>query len=114
MLTSAVPRFLVRDIQASAPWHRDGLGFGFDRFWGAPPVFVILWRDAVEINAQGVPPRACGRTAEMLRREPSQRGAAIRRGPERLTHDCVEIEVGYAPCFGATDPIGVCPCRCAG
>ena len=122
MLTSAVPVFLVRDVRASAAWYRDRLGFNFNRFWGEPPVFVILWRDAVEIMLkecpEGVRPHGQVtidmwdayvrvRDIEELQAELSRRGTAIRRGPERMIYDCIEVEVvdpdGYALCFGQCD-----------
>src|SRR4051812_20170362 len=61
LLTSA-PVLLARDVQASAHYWRDALGFKFDRFWGEPPNFVILGRDKlhvmlmqVEDGKRGVP-----------------------------------------------------------
>jgi hypothetical protein len=95
MLTSTVPIFLVSDVQASAARYRDCLGFNFNRIWGEPPVFVILWRDGVEIMLKQCPEGARPhgqvmdetwdayarvRDIEELRRELSRRGAAIRRG----------------------------------
>jgi len=122
MLTSAVPLFLVSDVQASATWYRDKLGFDFDRIWGEPPVFGILPRDAIELMLkecpEGVRPHGQVTTEtwdayvrvrdiEELRRELSQRGAAIQRGPERMIYHCVELEVvdpdGYALCFAQSD-----------
>lgn len=122
MLTSTVPVFLVRDVQTSAAWYRDNLGFRFERFWGEPPSFVILWRDAIEIMLRqcpdGVRPHgqvAAGmwdayvrvRDLEQLREALRERGVGMRRGPERMFYDCVELEVadpdGYALCFGQCD-----------
>ena len=45
-LTSSAPVLLVRDVVAAANHYRDAMGFSFDRFWGEPPSFVILNRDA--------------------------------------------------------------------
>jgi catechol 2,3-dioxygenase-like lactoylglutathione lyase family enzyme len=36
---------LVRDLPASAAYYRDALGFAFDRYWGEPPDFCMVWRD---------------------------------------------------------------------
>jgi catechol 2,3-dioxygenase-like lactoylglutathione lyase family enzyme len=122
MLMSTVPVLLVRDVQASAAWYHDKLGFNFNRFWGEPPGFVILWLDAIEIMLRqcpdGVRPHrevAPGmwdaylrvRDVEALRQELSEREVAIERGPERMSYGCTEIEVvdpdGYALCFGQCD-----------
>lgn len=122
MLTSSVPAFLVRDVQASAGWYRDRLGFEFERFWGDPPGFVIVRRDAVEIMLRqcpdGVPPHRLAapgmwdaylrvRDVGTLREELEAREVAIERGPERMFCDCTEMEVldpdGYALCLGQSD-----------
>lgn len=36
---------LVRDVQASADYFRDCCGFTYDKFWGDPPDFCMVWRD---------------------------------------------------------------------
>jgi catechol 2,3-dioxygenase-like lactoylglutathione lyase family enzyme len=43
------PIFLVKDVVKAAEYYRDVLGFRFDRYWGEPPCFCTVWRDAVEI-----------------------------------------------------------------
>jgi predicted enzyme related to lactoylglutathione lyase len=42
-VSSAV--LLVRDVVAAANHYRDALGFGYEKFYGEPPSFVILSRD---------------------------------------------------------------------
>jgi hypothetical protein len=44
-LTATAPVLLVTDVVASANYFRDSVGFGYDRFYGDPPGFVILHRD---------------------------------------------------------------------
>lgn len=44
-LTTSAPVLLVRDVKASADYFRDCCGFKYDRFWGDPPAFCMLWRD---------------------------------------------------------------------
>lgn len=44
-LTTSAPVLLVRDVKASADYFRDCCGFTYDRFWGDPPAFCMLWRD---------------------------------------------------------------------
>jgi catechol 2,3-dioxygenase-like lactoylglutathione lyase family enzyme len=48
-LTGAAPILLVTDVQASAHWYRDCLGFTYERFWGDPPGFCILHRDGFSL-----------------------------------------------------------------
>jgi catechol 2,3-dioxygenase-like lactoylglutathione lyase family enzyme len=44
-IKSGASVFLVKDVQASAAYFRDAVGFRFDRFWGDPPGFCMVWRD---------------------------------------------------------------------
>ena len=44
-LIGSAPILLVRDVVASANYYRDKVGFNYDRVWGEPPRFCILWRD---------------------------------------------------------------------
>ena len=43
------PYFLVDDVVATANYYRDKLGFGYERFWGDPPAFCMVWRNGVVI-----------------------------------------------------------------
>ncbi|HEY0592587.1 MAG TPA: VOC family protein [Thermoanaerobaculia bacterium] len=43
------PYFLVRDVVETANWYRDRLGFRYERFWGEPPRFCMVWRRGVVI-----------------------------------------------------------------
>ena len=43
------PLFLVPDVLKAAEYYRDVLGFSFDKPYGEPPCFVIVWRDCVDI-----------------------------------------------------------------
>jgi len=45
-LTGSAPILLVTDVARAAEFYCDSLGFGFDRYWGDPPGFCILERDA--------------------------------------------------------------------
>lgn len=49
-LTAIAPHFLVSDIQASADYYRDQLGFTYEWMWGEPPSFVMLTRDGLTIQ----------------------------------------------------------------
>ena len=44
-IISGASVFLVTDVVKSAAYYRDALGFRYDRFWGDPPDFCMLWRD---------------------------------------------------------------------
>lgn len=48
-LTASAPILLVKDVVQAANYYRDALGFSYDRFWGEPPVFVILKRDEMYV-----------------------------------------------------------------
>ena len=93
------PYFFVSDLVAAAEHYRDKLGFVFDRYWGDPPVFVMVRRDRVQLMLRGPnhggrpqPNRALDcdtwdaylyvRDADALHAELSRRGATILRPPE--------------------------------
>ncbi len=44
-LTTSAPVLLVRDVKASADYFRDCCGFKYDKLWGDPPGFCMVWRD---------------------------------------------------------------------
>jgi catechol 2,3-dioxygenase-like lactoylglutathione lyase family enzyme len=44
-IIGSAPILLVRDVVASANYYRDKVGFRYERFWGEPESFCILWRD---------------------------------------------------------------------
>ena len=44
-IVGSAPILLVKDVVASANYYRDQVGFNYERFWGEPPGFCILWRD---------------------------------------------------------------------
>ncbi len=48
-ITGSAPILLVRDVVASASYYRDKVGFNYDRFWGDPPGFCILYRDGFHL-----------------------------------------------------------------
>jgi hypothetical protein len=53
-LTASAPVLLVKDVVAAANHYRDALGFGYDRFYGEPPGFVILGRDGMYLMLKQV------------------------------------------------------------
>src|SRR5436190_6760088 len=54
-LTASAPVLLVRDVVKAANHYRDALDFSYDRFWGAPPSFVILRRDGMFLMLNQAP-----------------------------------------------------------
>lgn len=53
-LIASAAVLLVKDVVASANHYRDALGFGYERFYGEPPSFVILERDDMYVMLKGV------------------------------------------------------------
>jgi hypothetical protein len=114
--------FLVDDVVSSAEFYRDKLGFTFDRFWGEPPCFVMVRRDAVEFMLQGVGKPGLARPnrvaaegpcwdayvrvtrLDALFQEYQAKGVKIVREPEVAFYDMNEFEIedcnGYVLCFG--------------
>jgi catechol 2,3-dioxygenase-like lactoylglutathione lyase family enzyme len=45
-IIGSAPILLVADVVAAANYYRDKLGFTFDQFWGDPPNFCMVRRDA--------------------------------------------------------------------
>ena len=48
-IVGSAPVLLVKDVVASANYYRDKVGFCYERFWGEPPCFCILWRDSFNL-----------------------------------------------------------------
>jgi uncharacterized glyoxalase superfamily protein PhnB len=46
---SVAPYFIVDDVVATANFYRDKLGFQYERFWGEPPCFAMVYRSGVTI-----------------------------------------------------------------
>ena len=46
---SIAPYFIVDDVVATANYYRDRLGFKYERFWGEPPGFCMVYRKGVII-----------------------------------------------------------------
>jgi len=46
---NVAPFFVVDDVVATANYYRDKLGFRYERFWGVPPCFCMVWRNGITI-----------------------------------------------------------------
>jgi predicted enzyme related to lactoylglutathione lyase len=112
--------FLVEDVVKTAEYYRDVLGFSFERYWGEPPCFVILSRDAVEVFLSAGP-KGCMRpnrvahpeftwdayvrcrNVDALYQEFKTKGVKITREPEVAFYEMKEFEMqdcnGYTLCF---------------
>ena len=121
----AAPFLLVDDVFATAEYYRDRLGFHFDTFYGEPPEFVILKRNATRLMLRQAPQSARPAARPNVERhkhtfdvyiwvsdvdelatELKDRGADIVAGPENAEEGESRRELlardpnGYLICFG--------------
>lgn len=120
-LNGSAPVLLVSDVEASANYYRDQLGFHYAQLWGEPPNFCILWRDEhglmlnrVDSPAYIVPNNTVSEQlwevyfwvddAEAIHEELVERGATIEYPPTEKPYGCLELAVrdpdGYTIAFG--------------
>jgi len=121
---NAAPLFLVDDVVASADYYRDKLGFQYERFWGEPPCFCMVWRSGVTImlnqiaGASMQPNRKTDPhgevwdayiwvdNADRLHDEFKSKGVNIARAICDQEYGCRDFDVedcnGYRLCFGHT------------
>jgi len=120
---SIAPYFLVTDVVASANYYRNKLGFGYDRFWGEPAAFCMVYRNGVVImlsqpgDANVVNPNRLAEPegeawdayiwiddADALNAEFKSRGVTITRDVCDQPYGCRDFDVedcnGYRLCFG--------------
>lgn len=43
------PYFIVDDVVDTANYYRDKLGFKYERFWGDPPAFTMVYRSGITV-----------------------------------------------------------------
>ena len=116
------PYFIVDDVLQSAEFYRNKLGFNFDRIWGEPPQFTMVYRGQVVIMLKSigspghcrpnhqVNPAFCWdayiwvEDADALYEELKSRGVKITREIENMEYGCRDFDVednsGYILCFG--------------
>lgn len=113
-LRAIVPQFVVEDVVKAADYYRDVLGFQIMGYFGDPPIFAIVSRDAVELHfgkadPSGVSPnvtRRCGAVdayvwvtdVDALYEELKAMGANIIEGPVDQEYGSREIVV--EDCYG--------------
>lgn len=120
---SIAPYLVVDDVVATATYYRDKLGFAYDRFWGDPPAFCMVYRRGVTImlaqlersgmtrpNHTVDPERSAWDAylwvddADALYAEFSARGVSVVRPICDQPYGCRDFDVedcnGYRLCFG--------------
>lgn len=121
---SIAPYFIVDDVVSTANYYRDMLGFQYDRFWGEPPGFCMVWRRGVVIMLSQLATRGamrpnrtldpCGDAwdayvwvddADALYAEFQAKGVKIARAICDQPYGCRDFDVedcnGYRLCFGS-------------
>jgi uncharacterized glyoxalase superfamily protein PhnB len=120
---SIAPYFIVDDVVATANYYRDKLGFQYDRFWGEPECFCMVWRRGVVImlsqlpntglmqpNSKAAPEQGAWDAyvwidnADALYEEYKSKGVTIARDICDQPYGCRDFDVedcnGYRLCFG--------------
>jgi catechol 2,3-dioxygenase-like lactoylglutathione lyase family enzyme len=120
---SVAPVLIVDDVVATANFYRDKLGFHYDRFWGDPPGFAMVYRASVTImlkqfetagairpNAVADPEREMWDAyiwiddADRLYEEYQAAGVKIARPICDQEYGCRDFDIedcnGYRLCFG--------------
>src|SRR5262245_7551996 len=122
-ILGVAPYLLVEDVQASAKWYRDHLGFEFERTFGEPPSFAMVKRDHNVIMLKSIPGKsgfirpnhtidsdACWDAylwvigVDALYEEFKAKGVTIKREPEIMPYENKDFDIedcnGYVLCFG--------------
>jgi predicted enzyme related to lactoylglutathione lyase len=117
------PYFIVDDVVTTANYYRDVLGFSYERFWGEPACFAMVFRSGLVImlsQFEQVGVMRPNRTvdpeggawdayvwigdADALHAEFKGKGAEIVRPPKDQMYGCRDFEIddcnGYRLCFG--------------
>jgi predicted enzyme related to lactoylglutathione lyase len=117
------PYFFVDDVVKTANHYRDALGFDYERFWGEPPAFCMVYRRGVVIMLSQLEQKGGMRPnrlvdseggawdaylwiddADALHAEYKSKGVKIVRDVCDQPYRCRDFEVedcnGYRLCFG--------------
>ena len=120
---SIAPYFIVDDVVASADYYRDRLGFRYERFYGEPPSFCMVWRRGIVIMLAQLEARGLARPnrtvdpeggawdayvwvddADALLAEFRTREVTVARDICDQPYGCRDFEIddlsGYRICFG--------------
>ena len=125
---SVAPYFIVDDVVATANFYRDKLGFQYERFWGEPPCFAMVYRSGVTIMLSQLEKTGLVRpnsaadpegegawdayvwvdNADALYEEFKGNGVTIARPLCDQMYGCRDFDIqdcnGYTLCFGHTTP----------
>lgn len=122
---SIAPYLIVDDVVATANYYRDKLGFRYERFWGEPPTFCMVWRNGVVIMLSQLERSGAMRPngaadpegeawdayiwvddADALHAEFTSNGVTIARDLCNQIYGCRDFDIedcnGYRLCFGHT------------
>ena len=117
------PDFIVDDVVTTADFYRDSLGFAYERFWGEPPRFCMVYRSGIvimlsQLEITGVmrPNRIADpeggawdayvwiEDADALYAEFQAKGVKIVRAICNQPYGCRDFDIedinGYRLCFG--------------
>jgi hypothetical protein len=121
---SIAPYFIVDDVVTTANYYRDKLGFCYERFWGDPPCFTMVFRSGVVIMLSQLAKKGVTRpnrladsesgdawdayvwidNADALCAEFKSKGVRIVRDVCDQPYGCRDFDVedcnGYRLCFG--------------
>lgn len=121
---SVAPYFIVDDVVATANFYRDKLGFNYERFWGEPPCFTMVYRSGLTImlgqqektglmrpNGVADPKTSVWDAyiwvddADALYQEFKDKGVKITRNICDQPYQCRDFDIqdcnGYTLCFGS-------------
>lgn len=117
------PVLIVNNVQTTADFYRDKLGFEYERIWGEPPCFCMVERSGVVFMLKEPPQKGNMRPnrlidpeeetwdaylwiedADALYAEYREKGVKITREICDQEHGCRDFEIedcnGYRLCFG--------------
>lgn len=119
---AGAPVFLVADVQKAADYYSEKLGFKYDKIWGDPPAFCMVWRNDQCVMLSQVRDKALVRPVssvapevwdayfwvndiEAFHKEFTEKGAIVHHEkPFKKVYDVIEFNVsdldGYIICFG--------------
>ncbi|HYP04967.1 MAG TPA: VOC family protein [Bryobacteraceae bacterium] len=120
---SVAPYFFVDDVVATANFYRDQLGFEYERFWGEPPAFCMVFRGGIILMLSQLPRHGAMRpnriadpsgeawdayiwveNADQLYQEFTAKGVKIARGLCDQPYGNRDFDVedcnGFRLCFG--------------
>jgi len=120
---NVAPLFIVDDVVATANFYRDKLGFRYDRLWGDPPSFCMVYRAGITIMLKQLETAGSMRpnsavdpehelwdayvwveNADSLYEEFKKNGVKIARDICDQPYGCRDFDIedcnGYRLCFG--------------